>query len=273
MLRPTLLTCGLLLVTPACGPKDGSDESGADTTVTPGTASAPTTGADAGTGPGPTDATAADGSATDATDGSATATMSGTTGVDMCAPFDDVVPAPAVQISLRNEGAAPVFLIHVNFCETAPLVEIDGPDPDVAITWTHGVCEFTCGQAQQGACGCPAFCAEDSVLMIAPGGEFTFAWTGAVYTPAQMPEGCTEDESCSPDCLLAGQAVDGTYKLVARASTSAIICADPNTCTCTPNADGYCEVAASGIGAELRLAEADIKYPINTSVDLVFTDG
>jgi len=256
----------LIVMIGACTPKD----EGGPTSVTsagPGgtgetesTAGAEETGVP--TGPG-------------ATDSGSAGEISGSTGGDptsagLCTEFEDVDPAPAVQISLHNAGSAPVFLFHVTFCDSVPLVEMAGPDSDVPTPWTHPTCSFTCGQAIDGACGCPAFCPTDTVLMIAPGGTHSFAWTGAIFNEVSLPQECGTD--CGDSCLQQTQAGSGTYKMIARAATTAIVCEDPNVCTCEPNIDGWCDVQASGIGAEPRLAEAMLNYPGQQQITLTFTD-
>lgn len=274
MRKAASLVCLLLL---ACGPKEGSDD---DSSEVGGPASAAmTTGGPGGTGSTggsedtstPTDSNAAsDGSTT--VPGTTTVDPTTTSGGDACSEYEDVISVPEVKISLRNDGSTPVFLFHVHFCAPVQLVEISGPDAAPAFQWMDDICDFTCGEAIDGSCGaCPPFCPEDKVLMIAPGGTHSFAWTGSVFTQTALSLECGAAE-CGDSCLKVSQAPDGDYALVARASTSAIICADPNACTCTPNAEGWCDVLASGIGAELRLAEATLDYPDQQDITLVFTD-
>lgn len=265
-----------LLLLLACGPKDGSDDDSSDaggpasaamTTGGPG-GTASTSGEDTGT---PTDSNAAsDGSMT--VPETTTVDPTSTGGGGACAEYDDAVPVPEVKVSLRNDGSVPVFLLHVNFCAPVQLVEISGPDAAPAFQWMDDVCDFTCGEAIDGSCGaCPPFCPEDKILMIAPGGTHSFAWTGSVFTQTALSLECGAAE-CGDSCLKVTQAADGDYTLVARASTSAIVCTDPNVCTCTPNDEGWCDVQASGIGAELRLAEGTLEYPGEQDITLVFTD-
>jgi hypothetical protein len=258
-MRPTIVLCGLLWFPCACGPEKG-DDGGEASTSADGTASG-TTGGEAPTSDGETG-----GTATDSASGTGT-----TAGPDMCAPFEDVTPSPEVTVHLRNRGAASVFLQRVSLCDPLPLFEMAGPDADTPVTWMRGSCAFTCSEAIDGSCGCPAFCAEDAVLMIAPGGTHTLTWSGASYGQAALPQACATDV-CGPQCLVQQQAADGTYTLRARGATAAAACADPNACTCTPNAEGWCDVPASSLGAEPVLATASLEYPGATEVELVFGD-
>lgn len=280
-MRPlALLACMIPL---ACGPKEGSDDSSSatDAAATPaggsGEAGAPTDGG--ATDPPITGTSATDASTTDAsaTDASATTPLTttvepDTTSGDACAEYEDAIPVPEVVISLQNDSAAPVFLFHVHFCAPVQLVEISAPDSDQPLQWMDSICDFTCGEALTGNCGaCPPFCPEDKVLMIAPGGRHSFAWTGSVFSQAALSLACGAAE-CGDTCLKVSQAANADYKLVARASSSAIICADPNMCTCVPNQEGWCDVMASGIGADVKLAEGTLEYPNEQSITLTFTD-
>lgn len=260
---------GGLLCLLACGPKDGSDDEGSAT----GTAG--TVGMSEGTGASGTTGGAGEGETGAPTEGSATGPGATVTEPDattggLCEEFADEDAVPAVLIKLRNDSSQAVFLIHVSFCEEVPLFEMAGPDSDAPVKWSHTPCEFTCGEAVGGACGCPAICPEDRVLMIAPGGTHAFSWTGALYSEETLPTQCLAE--CGDSCLRVRQAPDGVYQLSARGSTSAIVCNDPDVCTCTPNPEGWCDVQASGIGAEVVMAETTVNYPLQPDVVLVFTD-
>lgn len=254
-MRPTLILCGSLLLPCACGPDKGGEGEATASEATMATMSGevPTTGGGE-------------------TGGTGTATGGGTEstgGPDACAPFEDVRPSPEVTVVLRNGGAAPVFLSHVSECDDVPLFEMSGPDADTPVTWMAGTCGITCGQALAGACGCPAICAEATVLMIEPGGQHTLTWSGATYGPVMLPDACAS-ESCGPQCLAQTQAAAGTYTLRARGATTATSCADPDVCTCTPNLEGWCDVPATGLGPETVEATAQLAYPSATMVEVVF---
>lgn len=273
-MRPAtlLLLCPLVL---ACGPKEGSDDTSAgETSAGPttdgaaesGATSTPTSGAAAST----SDETTEDSlPGTASSSPSSSSSSSDPTGDDVCGALADIDPSPEVMISLRNERSTPVFLLHVNFCDQVPLIDMAGSSSQSPLIWTLGMCGITCGQAVDGVCGCPPFCPNDSVLRIDPGGVHAFAWTGALFEATAVPQECGVD--CGDSCMQMSQAPKGAYQLVARASTSAILCEDPE-CACTPNADGWCHVSASGIGAELVLAEAILDYPRVQQISLTFAD-
>jgi hypothetical protein len=273
-MRPAIVLCCVVLLPCACGPKEGSDdEAGTAGEVGPGTAM-PTTGDTPATEAG---TTTEDGGATEpdaTTEGPTSApTTVDPTGDEMCDALLDIPTGPSKMISLTNASAGAVFLFHVNFCEEVPPIEISGPGSDVPVKWTVDSCEFTCGTAIEGACGCPAFCPTDQILMIAPGGTYSFGWGGALFAEATLPAGCSQDVSCGPECLRVEQAAPAVYTLRARAATSAIICESGEaTCTCTPNAEGWCDVPATGIGAELKVAEATLDYPGGPNPVLTFVD-
>ncbi len=236
----------------ACGPKS-SDTEGDE----------PSTGAlSTGTG----DETGAD--ATGATTGGG-ATGGGSTGGAACEALADATPSPAATMTLRNDGAEPVYLQYASGCDYVDLLGIVGPDSDVPVQWNKGSCSFTCSEIAAGSCGCPGFCAQDSVLMLAPGGTYPVMWNGGLYVPTEAPVECAGDGLCGTQCLQLLQAPAGTYLLTSTGGTAPSGCFDPNMCSCTPGPEGWCTINATGVSGDPRLGAGKITYPAATA-DVVF---
>lgn len=208
---------------------------------------------------------ASEGDTTGATGGGSTG---GSTGGAACEGLADVTPSPAVTVTLRNGGAEPVFLVRAQGCDFVDPLAIAGPG-DTPVNWSQGSCEFTCGEAMSGFCSCPAFCAQDSVMMLAPGGTYMIPWSGAVYEATDAPMACVAAGGCPTSCLRKLQAPSGTYTLTSVGGSEVAGCLDPNNCTCTPNGEGWCEIGATGVGGAPRQASAMLNYP-GTAIDVVF---
>lgn len=235
----------------ACGPKVADTEG--DETATGST----------GDSAGATDG----GSSEGATGGGSTG--GGSTGGDVCEALADVEPAPAVAVTLRNAGAEPVFVQYASGCDYVDLIAIAGPDADTPVQWNKGSCSFTCSEIATGFCGCPGFCAQDSVLMLAPGGTYGLTWSGGIYVPTEAPAACVGEGLCGTQCLQLLQAPGGTYSFTSIGGAAVSDCFDPNMCTCTPNAEGWCTINALGVGGAARAGSGKLMYP-GAAVEVVF---
>ena len=246
MRRPSPLLLALALA--ACGPKPGDTDGDA--------------ASDAGTSETGASATATAGTTSDVD-------TTGATGGALCQAIADIEPSPAVEVTLRNAGAEPVFFVRTSGCDYIDPLAVAGPDGDTPVQWTLQGCSFTCSQISAGACSCPAACAQDSVLQLAPGGTYTITWSGARYEPIQAPPECVDDGGFGTDCLQVLQAAPGAYILTSVGGSEVTGCLDPNGCTCTPNDEGWCDILATGVGGLERAAQATLDYP-GTAVELVF---
>lgn len=253
---PTL--CALLLLTLACGEKPADTESSDASSASSSGASASASESD----------TTVSGTTTGTTGPTSGGTLGETTG-GLCDDLLDVTPTPAVTITLRNTGSAPVFFVHATGCEFVEPLAIAGPDGDTPIEWRQDLCDFTCSQLFAEQCACPGSCAQDSVLMLASGGAYTISWSGAIYVPTTVPPACA-GEICGDMCMQVVQAPAGAYELHAIGGSEVSGCADPDMCSCTPNAEGWCDVSATGVGGTPREALATLQYPAETAGELVF---
>jgi hypothetical protein len=228
----------------ACGDKS-DDTEGTPTGSTTTTDTGPTTGST--TNP--------------STDG----TTAPTTGEPACVDPSLTDIGPAVEVTLRNNGAARLFLNLQEMCTTVlPIALRDAGD--VAVKINKDACENSCDEVLSGGCGCPAGCPIGAVIQLEPGGTFVTTWTGRVWNEVTMPAECPMN-GCQPQCFAAAQAPAGTYTVSARAHDMVGECV---ACTCEPGPEGSCEISGGlAMGAE-AVAEAELVYPTQTGIEVVF---
>ncbi|MBZ5712501.1 hypothetical protein [Nannocystis pusilla] len=230
----------------ACGEK-GVDTDG---TVTDTTSPDPP-----GTDGGPTTGTTTD------TDG----TTAPTTGESACVDPSVTDIGPAVDVTLRNNGATRLFInLDLNCSPILPFGLRDAND--VAVRIDKDVCENSCDEILSGGCGCPSGCGPSDVLQLEPGGTFASKWSGRVWTDVTLPAECPEG-GCAPECAAATQAPAGTYTVVARAHDAVVDC---EPCTCVPGPEGSCVIdGGTAMGNEV-VGEQALAYPMQTGLEVVF---
>ncbi|PCC71614.1 hypothetical protein SAMN02745121_01158 [Nannocystis exedens] len=203
---------------------------------------------------------------TDATTETATdGTTAPTTGEPACVDPSLTEFGPSVEVTLRNDGDARLFVNLQENCTTVlPFSLRDASDAEVVIN--KDACDSACEAVLSGGCGCPAGCPIGDVIQLEPGGTFVASWTGRVWAEVTLPAECPKD-GCAPQCFAAGQASEGTYTVVARAHDAVGECL---ACTCEPGPEGSCVVSgAIAMGAEV-VAEAELAYPMQTALAVTF---
>lgn len=234
----------LSVLAAACGDK------GDDTDGTPTGTTSPTT-----------DPTDGDPTTETSTDG----TTAPTTGEPACVDPSLTDIGPAVAVTLRNDGAARLFLNLQEMCTSVlPIALRDAGD--VAVKINKDACENGCDAVLSGGCGCPAGCPIGDVVQLEPGGTFVTTWSGRVWNEHTLPAECPMD-GCEPQCFAAAQAPAGTYTVSARALDAVVDC---EPCTCEPGPEGSCVFTGGfAMGAEV-VAEAELVYPTQTAVEVAF---
>lgn len=221
-----------------------------------------------------TDFFASDGSTTDGTSttGGGTATSATTTatgGLEVCedpsVPVDEI--GPAVAVTVRNAGAADIFIAGHGFCGD-PVFTLHDADDNQVLTWIGAECPPLCGAVLgDGHCGCNDIGCLPGVVKIAPGGVFVDTWKGFRFELVQPPAECVPESCVGQSCSIRRQTESGIYTVAASAN-SAFVCTIDD-CACEPNAEGWCVVP----DAELEPATtvtAMLDYPNETAVELVF---
>src|SRR5690606_6898416 len=111
-------------------------------------------------------------------------------------------------------------------------------------------CDFACSRVSVGACerACEFGGLPPGPIYIAPGGRYTTSWSGQHFGMVTLPERCKPQE-CADEitCGRWQNARRGEYEVRATFARALQYCPE---CTCTPNADGWCQIAA---GRELEI--------------------
>lgn len=195
--------------------------------------------------------------------------------------FDDQTPAPsfeATPMTIRNNGAEGVWVqaytpsgdalgYREQVIELAPY---GGGEPLVtAPNW----CDFPCSafENEQCAAGCSDGGPPPEPIFVAPGGAYTIEWSGQHFAPIEVPDRCLP-RACA-DGLTCDRWRDATFQsgFEARARVSTAILCEGMGCTCTPNADGWCQLGPDPIGAALDMPmtiATDLSVP-GLAVELV----
>lgn len=214
-----------------------------------------------------------DGSTTDGatatgatTEISATATT--TTGEpDVCEDPAEEVVGPTVTVTVRNAGAADIFVRGHGFCGD-PIFTVNDADDDPLITWIGADCPPSCSVVlQHGECGCNDIGCAPGVVKIAPGGAFVDSWSGGRFDIIQPPAACVPESCVGQSCSVRRQTEPGTYTVAAHAN-SAFVCTIGD-CACEPGAEGWCVVPDVELDPVATVA-AELHYPDDGAVELVF---
>ena len=234
-----LVPTALALALTACGTKTGTDD-------------------DAGSGSGSETATA---SSTASDDESAAAAC------EQYQPTPEI--GPAVTISIRHDGTAPVYFAP-HGCGGAITVAITDASGQSVPYLLDGECFPNTCDGFVGAADCSVGCnncAPPYAGRLEAGATAEAQWPGRVLTSLELVDACAPASDCPDTCVRPDQAPAGTYALeltVWRTCTG--------TCECDPPQD----VCGLWNGDE-QLADpvtftAMLDYPAQTSVELSITD-
>jgi hypothetical protein len=231
----------LLLLVAACGSEPGTDTGGDTQSVgSEGTSAASTTSADA-------------------------------TGVPSCDEYSSTPDiGPAVAITVRHEGTAPVFFAP-NGCGGALSFAIsDAAGNSVPYLLAAECSPNTCEgfvSAPDCSVGCND-CAPPSAGRIEAGAVGEGEWPGRWLAQLELSAACAPADGCPTTCVRPDQAPAGTYTIeltVWRTCTG--------TCECDAPGSGVCGLWTGDEQLDdPAVFSAMIDYPAQTSVELVITD-
>lgn len=198
------------------------------------------------------------------------ANSSGTTGTAACEDPSDANLGPEVLVTLRNAGAAPIYVSVRSDCDRGLAFDLHASDGHVLRTSLGSagdVCSWSCDHVLGGgACACPMGCVVwDEVVQIDPGAAYAQSWPGDEYRSAALDAACA-DETCGPSCAARMQAPSGLYTVVARAGDAIDGCP---TCGCEAGPAGWCIVEGRPGGTETNVM-AMLEFPQQTALELVF---
>lgn len=197
--------------------------------------------------------------------------------------FAASTPAPthaAAEISVRNDSAQAIYLRAytpgggaVGFrAETVAIVPLGTSKPLIT---APNECDFPCALYDNPECGnaCSDSGLPPGPILLQPGATYKAAWSGLHFAAVTLPDRCLP-AACEPGqtCGRWLNATPGDYSALVVVSPS-WECADPMTCTCTPNADGWCQVdgfAAQGGPTDPIPLATTLTFP-GGPVELVFS--
>ena len=140
---------------------------------------------------------------------------------------------------LRNDSDVTVYIASRGCATTIePTIAQGGETLD-----THARdCGLTCEELQtEPRAFCTAACAAPRIVAIEPGGAFPLEWAGTLHNQREMPEACFADSFGGTTCDQITAAAAGNYT-ASMEVFGEISCPEDADCTCTPNAEGFCDV-------------------------------
>lgn len=181
-----------------------------------------------------------------ATDGTASTSMSpGSTGEpDACAALMNDALGDPIPLTVFNAREVPIFLTSAVSCQPE-YFEIVSKVEGMPGQWSGPHCSFTCEDVMAGACGCTADCPVAPTIRIEPGGAYELSWSGAVLRETALPTECASQDCLADTCRVARAAAPGGLYEATLALVESPQCGDTE-CTCTPNADGWCQLESWG---------------------------
>jgi hypothetical protein len=214
-------------------------------------------------------------SSASASSGSAsTVDPTGSTGDLLCEGLENEEHGGAVELTIRNDTDAPIFLVEQYYCLSSFIaVEDPGGEP---VEWRSDgwviSCEDLAGPAP--SCGGPACLGE--TVRIDPGGEYGQSWPGYVHDPMMLDPTCAMDpdafDSCGTTCFIEHTPVPGEYRISVEASAD-LDCGEQPCPECEEDhGNGACSIFIDGVavGPDRFTAEALVAYPDITSAEIVF---
>ncbi|MCA9710477.1 MAG: hypothetical protein KDK70_31845, partial [Myxococcales bacterium] len=143
---------------------------------------------------------------------------------------DEVAP---VTMRIVNAGTDTVHLVSPSTCGGHHIEVVDATG-----LWFPGPsCSPACEGSLLGECGCLANCPAPVTIALMPGGTYETSWEGWVAQVTEASEACAGE--CAGECSLRVPPATGPMQLLVGLATT--LDCDEN-CTCTPNAQGWCEL-------------------------------
>lgn len=167
---------------------------------------------------------------------------------DPCADYFALDEPPTlaapIDVTIRNDGQAPIFLRTFTNDGTAfrsELFELWTGDGQGPLSTNPNACDFACGTETYDECS--LYCSDagppPNPRMIIPGGALKTQWGGQYMGQVHVPARCLPKQCDALDCGRWLDAAPGEYEIRVEAAGS-WECAVPDCCE--PNADGWCDV-------------------------------
>lgn len=174
---------------------------------------------------------------------------------------------PEVSVTLRNSGAAPIYVPYLSDCDRAlPFRLRDASDRflHTSLDTAGDSCAVSCAQAIAGETSCPMGCPEfEKSVKIEPGGAYGVVWPGDEYRRVTLGPECM---SSAGSCSALTQAPPGLYAVLAEAGDAVEGC---DVCDCEAGPAGWCVTVGRPGGTQISLM-ATLDYPQQTTLELEF---
>jgi hypothetical protein len=188
----------------------------------------------------------------------------GSSGVVSCEMYDPVLDiGPAVTVTVRHEGSAPIFVVPDGCFGSLAFEIVDSGG--IAVPYLLDECEpRTCdGFVASTDCSvsCPN-CGAPNAARIDPGATGESGWSGTRLIEMDLSSACAPASECPATCLRPEQAPPGTYE---------IRLVGYHTCTGPCECDGVPPLGGEQLSDSIVFGNT-IDYPTQTSVEIVITD-
>lgn len=201
-----------------------------------------------------------------------------TTAGEACEPYfngREDVAGEAVSFTIRNTSAAPVWVQASYLGEgennRAQVVELRPEGAADPLISAATECDFPCTGFKADPCnnGCTDNGPGNSPIFLDVGGSYVVEWDGRHLVADALPAACTP-ASCTDAVTCGVWTSAGAGDYGARVTFGAEISC--GTCTCSPNADGWCTIEQ--LGASLndpQTLDTPFAFP-SAAVELVISD-
>ncbi len=182
----------------------------------------------------------------------------------------DTTTGPAVTITVRHTGGAPVYF-HPQGCGAAIGFDITALASDEVVRYDLGECSPVLCDDFVGAADCNQGCNDCAVpdtARLDPDGMGVGTWPGTWLVPLEMVEQCAGGAGCQTTCLRRDLPPPGFYEF---ALTVYRVCA--GTCECdAPEPDGLCTLSGGAQIAYPQTYTTVIDYPAQNAAEIVIGD-
>lgn len=195
----------------------------------------------------------------------ATSTGEATTVGPACAMYQPDVIGPGLDVTIRHEGDAPVW---VRALDCSGLFDLDIVDPLLRDLFTPAgscwpvqchdflglaACEPACD-----ACGVPL------AVRIEPGASISMHWPGGFLSSMMLTAECAPGEGCQGSCGRPTLAPEGSYTAELRTFHTCT-----GACECDSMPNGWCSIFEPVALEDATLPFTAFKRPGETAIDLV----
>jgi hypothetical protein len=195
---------------------------------------------------------------------------SGETGAACVHPTDDTV-GPAVSVTIVNSALGVLWLGPDAFGGSG--FSISDPGGEAFASAQHPCLPHCDDVDATGQAVCLDCDPEDpgELIRLEVGGRWTGTWNGGAWRTddvACVEAQCSDAQTRADSCNFAEEVASGNFFVSVRGYDAATGCGIPS-CDCTPDADGACSIAGTGVGPGIVLT-GQLDFPNQTAIELTF---